>query len=181
MAPIHARNCPYCETRADENFIECCNCTRKIHFQCIDMPKESFGEVRVYYCSFCESNSGFNSKWKKRQLTSAEYQDKRANHYEVDRILSHNVGQNRRKFLIRWEYFEPKDYTWEIGENLACSIDILQSYCVTNNLELSKIKGKVGGIGVGDNINYVEVNKIMERIDIYTGWPKKVRHGHLHP
>lgn len=146
--------CMVCETkRPGRRSVQCDKCDRWSHYSCVGLSREQVDQMINYFCDNCRSDR-FMITWRRVTATQKQRVMKAKHYYDVVRIAGHRgtPGDGNREFLVEWDWPAPGSRpssvrnvrTWEPEAHLDGCIDLLQHYCLSVNLTLSKIVGLMG-------------------------------------
>lgn len=141
--------------------LSCYDCGSKTHASCTQIKSSLVNKVLEFYCRNCILENK-RILFRCRKASPKEVDDKMKNNYDVEEIQDYKWSTlNKRKtrfFEIKWLGY--KKTTWEPEKNLADCLDMLQEFCMDNNLELSTIEGRWGADKKDNNINQANwINK----------------------
>lgn len=149
----------------------CKKCEREFHPSCARINRDLLDQIKAFFCQECESE-GELTVWKKKRVNNKERHDKLNLEFDVEAILDHRVVDGKRQFYVKWLNYGGSENTWEPEENFQNSFDMLQKYCRSKNLKLSKIKGLYGAAPAcrDDTLNPNAWVSIDEVLDVINKW-----------
>jgi len=148
--------------------IICLDCHKLFHCSCVDLTHQDVVKIDYYICNNCEDWSSVRiTHWTQQIPNRAKLIMKDREYADVEKIVGHKIIGGKRFFKIKWEGF--KRPTFEPEENLDGCLDLLQRYCMDNDLERSRIIGYYGLTGekAHDKKNWVTVDHVIKTYSTY--------------
>lgn len=164
-------SCALCVEPEDDEMIQCDKCDNWLHYSCCKLTQVEVDRIIKFYCKSCREKYNLMSEWEKVNFeeNSIEYRELKSSKYHpITKIIEHDFEDDKRIFKVEWEGVDPstgRPWTpsWEWEHNLDGSLDLLQDYCISKNIELSTIVGRAGNVSSLDETpNFVEITKIHQ-------------------
>lgn len=161
-------SCVECNGEESSEMAQCDKCDRWTHNACAGLSEEVLSDkVNKFYCSKCRNKFGLVHDWqKKTNLSKEEKVDKMRNYFVVDKIVGHEITATGRKFIIKWKNYS--ETSLEPEKNLDGCIDLLQDYCIREQLPLSEVEGLLGASAKAkfDRRNWKTMGQILDTIAV---------------
>ena len=121
----------------------CSKCEEWVHHTCSGLTEDqAVNKVKHFYCRACREKEGLIHEWNAEIPTPGQAEMKRKHYHEVEKIIGHSLTNRGRMFTVKWKGYRKPSTLPE--KNLDGCLDLLQDYCLVQNIFLSKIKGLVG-------------------------------------
>lgn len=177
MAELRMFACAVCSTNVGDpglNSIQCRKCYNWVHSDCAKLNRRTcFARVKHYYCTPCRENHGLMIEWHLDESKEAIDEKEAGDYWEIEKIIGHGIRKDgNRFFTIVWKQGGEE---WTIPESWCDGcLDTLQDYCLENNLDPSKIVGKVGAGGKQmapryNRDNWVTIEEVKKFIEMFKG------------
>lgn len=147
----------------------CSLCLQSFHTICEGFRDSDASLIDRFVCSACSLLTGSFSHWKQDDANEFWLNEKQKHYYDIEDIVNHEEieinGEIVRFFEIKWHGYA--ETTWEPEQHLDGCLDVLQNYCVHNNLVRSSIEGHFGYSEENEynKDNWVTISKVLETYD----------------